>query len=170
MHAGAASGTASRGGRASKWACLDVNRNDPAEMALAADLQKAALAHVAASSCKIYTGMWNMFVRLCDSLTMPIVSLLTSNGTVAMYLQSVVNGAGTFAPVKAASAAIAFYQKINLFSHEPTKSPAVCIVREAAIRRFGLNAKNRKEPFECEQVVKFAEAYGPGSRVTATWW
>jgi integrase len=63
-------------------------------------------------------------------------------------------------PVKAASAAIAFYQKINLFSHEPTQSPAVCLVREAAIRRFGLNPKNRKDPFEWAHVVKFAEAYG----------
>jgi hypothetical protein len=79
---------------------------------------------------------------------------------VAMYLQSVVNGAVTFAPVKAASAAITFYQKINLFSHEHTQSPAVCIVREAAMRRFGLNAKNRKEFFKWEQAVKFAEAYG----------
>jgi integrase len=77
-----------------------------------------------------------------------------------MYLQSVVNGAKTFAPVKAASAAIDFYQKINLFSHEPTQSPAVCHVREAAIRRFGLNPNNRKEPFEWAQGVKFAEAYG----------
>ncbi len=77
-----------------------------------------------------------------------------------VYLQSVVNGAKAFAPVKAASAAIAFYQKNNLFSHEPTQSPAVCLVREVAIRRFGLNAKNRKEPFEWTQVVKFVEAYG----------
>jgi integrase len=77
-----------------------------------------------------------------------------------MYLQSVANRAKTFAPVKAASAAIAFYQKINLFSHEPTQSPAVNIVREAAVRRFGLNPRNRKEPFEWANVVKFAEAYG----------
>ena len=33
-------------------------------------------------------------------------------------------------------------------------------MREAAIGRFGLNPKNREEPFECAQVVKFAEAYG----------
>ncbi len=78
-----------------------------------------------------------------------------------MYLQSVVNGAKTFAPVKAASAAIAFYHKINLFSHEPTQSPAVCLMREAAIRRFGLNAKNWKKAFKWAQVVKFAKAYGP---------
>ena len=88
-----------------------------------------------------------MFVRWCDSLRVPRVPLPTSDSTVAMYMQSVANNAKTFAPVKAASTAIAFYQKINLFSHEPTQSPAVCLVREAAIGRFGLNPKNQKEPF-----------------------
>ncbi len=33
-------------------------------------------------------------------------------------------------------------------------------MREAAARRFGLHPKNRKEPFEWANVVKFAEAYG----------
>ena len=63
MPAGASSGTASKDGMASKWSCLDVNRNDSVEMALAANLQKAALAHVTASLCKTYTGQWNMFER-----------------------------------------------------------------------------------------------------------
>jgi hypothetical protein len=75
-------------------------------------------------------------------------------------MQSVMNNAKTFAPVKAASAAIAFYPKINLFDHEPTQSPAACLVRGAATMKFGLNTKNRKEPFEWEQVASFAEAYG----------
>ncbi len=70
------------------------------------------------------------------------------------------NDARTFAPVKAASAAIAFYQKINLFDHEPMQSPVVCPVRSAAMRRFGLNAKNRKDPFEWDHVVGFADTYG----------
>jgi hypothetical protein len=35
---------------------MDVNREDLVEMALAADLQKSALAHVAVSSCGKYTG------------------------------------------------------------------------------------------------------------------
>jgi integrase len=139
---------------------LDVNWNDPVEMALAANLHHAALEHVATKTCKTYTGQRNMFVRWCDALTVPRVPLPSTDDTMAMYLQSVENGAKTFAPVKAASAAFAFYQKINLFRHEPTQSPAVCLVREAAIRRFGLNPKNRKEPFEWAQVVKFAEAYG----------
>jgi hypothetical protein len=77
-----------------------------------------------------------------------------------MYLQSVANSAKSFAPVKAASAAIAFFQKVNLFDHEPTQCPAACLVRNAAMRKFGLNPKNRKEPFEWDNVVLFAEAYG----------
>jgi len=39
-------------------------------------------------------------------------------------MQSAMNGAKTFALVKAASAAIGFFQKTNLFDHEPTQSPA----------------------------------------------
>ncbi len=76
-------------------------------------------------------------------------------------MQSVMNNAKTFAPVKAASAAIAFDQKINLFDHEPTQSPATCLEWGAAsTRKFGMNTKNRKDPFEWDQVVSFAEAYG----------
>ncbi len=56
MLAGASIGTASKSGRALEWACLDVNRNDPVEMAFAADLQQAALEHVATKTCKTYTG------------------------------------------------------------------------------------------------------------------
>ncbi len=119
MHVGASSGTASKSGRASEWALLDVNRNDPVDMALAANLHQAALEHVAAKTCKTYTGRGNMFVRWCDSINVPRVPLPATDGTMAMYLRSVANGAKTFAPVKAASAAIAFYHKINLFSHEP---------------------------------------------------
>jgi hypothetical protein len=55
-------------------------------------------------------------------------TLQAADATVALYLQSVVNRAKTFAPAKAASAVIAYYQKINHFNHEPTQSPAVHIV------------------------------------------
>ncbi len=51
--------------------------------------------------------------------------------------------AKTIGPVKAASDAIAFYQKINFFAHEPTQSPAVCIARSVAMRKFGFNTQNR---------------------------
>ena len=80
----------------------------------------------------------------------PRASLLASDGKMALYLQSVMNGAKTFAPAKAASVANAFYQKIYLFDHEPTQSPAVSLVRGAATRKFAFNSKNRKEPFEWE--------------------
>ena len=101
-----------------------------------------------------------MCVTWCDALAEPRASLPASDDTVAHYMQSVMNGAMKFAPVKAASAAIAFYQKIILFDHEPTQSPAVCLVRGAAMRKVGLDPKNRMEPFEWEQVVSFVKAYG----------
>ena len=75
-----------------------------------------------------------------------------------LYLQSVMSGAKTIAPMKAASATIAFYQKIYLLSHEPAQSPAVCLVRSAGMMQFGLNFKNRKEPFEWGRVTGFVEA------------
>ena len=130
------------------------------ELKLAADLKKAAISHVAESSCNTYTCQWGLFVTWCDALEVPRATQPAEDATVALYLQSVVNRAKTLAPVKAASAAIAFYQKINLFNHEPTKSPAVCIVRSAATRQFGLNNNNWKGPFEWVQVIQFAEAYG----------
>ncbi len=72
-----------------------------------------------------------------------------------LYLESVMNTAKTFALGKAASAVIAFYQKINLFDHEPMQSPAVCVVRGAAMQKFGLNPNNQKEPFAWGKVVDF---------------
>ena len=72
----------------------------------------------------------------CGPVLEPRVQLPASDASVALYLQVVVNDAKSFAPVKAASAAIAFFQK------------------------FGLNLKNRKEPFEWDNVVLFVEAYG----------
>ena len=56
LPARAALGIASGSVRGSGWARMDVNREDLVEMALAADLQKSALAHVAVSSCGKYTG------------------------------------------------------------------------------------------------------------------
>ncbi len=54
--ASAARGNASGLGGTSGWSHLLVNREDPVEKALAADLQKSALVHVAESSCGKYTG------------------------------------------------------------------------------------------------------------------
>ena len=69
-------------------------------MALAADLQKSALAHVAESSCGKYTCKFNMFVTWFGALAEPRVPLTTSDASVALYLNLLVNDANTFAPVK----------------------------------------------------------------------
>ncbi len=47
----------------------------------------------------------------CGSLLEPRVPLPASDALVALYLQPVVSDAKSFAPAKAASAAIAFFQK-----------------------------------------------------------
>jgi hypothetical protein len=60
------------------------------------------------SSCGKYTSQFNMFVAWCDSRAKPRETLPASDGTVALYLKSVMNTAKTVVPVKAASAAIAF--------------------------------------------------------------
>ncbi len=100
-----------------------------------------------------------MFDAWCGSPLEPSIPLSASDASVAMYLQSVANDAKSFAPVKAASAAIAFFQKVNLFDHEPPQCPAACLAGNVAMRKFGLNPKNRKEPFEWDNVVLFTEAY-----------
>jgi hypothetical protein len=69
--AGAARGTDRVRGRGSGWARLDVNREDPVEMALSADIQRSALAHVAVSWCGKYTSQFNMFVTWCEALSEP---------------------------------------------------------------------------------------------------
>ena len=86
LPAGATRGTDSGRGRGSGWASLDVNREDPVEMALAADLQRSALSKVAASSCGKYTGQFNMFVAWCEARAEPRASLPASEATVALYL------------------------------------------------------------------------------------
>ncbi len=80
--------------------------------------------------------------------------------TVAMNLLVVMDRAKTFAPIKSASAAIAFYQMVNLYSHNPTMAPKACMARRAAARKFGLSHLGRKAQFQWAQLMLFAEAYG----------
>ncbi len=102
MHVGAVHDIASGRGAAS-------GRANPVELALAADLQKSVLKHKAESSCGKYAGQFNMFVAWCHARAEPRATLPASEGTVALYLQSVMNNAKTFLPVKAASIANALY-------------------------------------------------------------
>ena len=74
---------------------MDINREDPVEVELAADLHVSALSHVAGSTCNTYAGQFNMFVEWCSSLAVPRAPLPASDATVSLYLQSVVNRAKT---------------------------------------------------------------------------
>ena len=99
-------------------------------------------------------------MKWCGERLSEICPLPASDSTVALYLQSVADGAKTFVPVKSHSAATAFFQKVNLFNHLPIQSPAVCMVRQMSIRKFGLSPRNRKAPFKWAYLVMFATAYG----------
>ncbi len=101
------------------WAGMDVNWEDPSELELAVDLNVSAISHVTGSTCNTYSCQFNMFVYWCASLAVPRAPLPASDATVALYLQSVVNRTKPFAPVKAVSATIAFYQRVNLFDQGP---------------------------------------------------
>ena len=65
-----------------------------------------------------------------------------------------------FSTVKSASASIAFFHEIKLFTNHPTMAPEVCMVRTTAARKFGLSAKRIKEHFLWFQLVDFAALYG----------
>ena len=134
------------------------------EVGLAAGLREAVVAHVAGSTASAYVGPWTHFVNWCASLAVPRCPLPASEITVALFLRSVVERSKSYGPVKSHSAAIAFYQKVNLFGHLPTRSPAVNMVRQAAARHFGLGTSNRKEPFSWAQVVAFALTHGVNSK------
>jgi integrase len=82
---------------------------------------------------------------------------------VALYLANVAERATSFAVIKSASAAIAYFQKINLFEHNPTISPLASFVRAAFARRLGTAPKRRKAPFLWADVMRFATAYLSGS-------
>ncbi len=119
-HAGATLGIGKNRVTSSGWASLDVNCDDPVEVALVARLQHFAMAHVAGSTSKEYVKPWNKFVIWCGKRLFERSPLLASGITVALDLQSVADGAKSFAPVKSHSAVIAFFEKVNLFNHLPT--------------------------------------------------
>jgi hypothetical protein len=143
------------------------------EVALAAKMQHSAMAHVAESTSKGYVGPWNAFVKWCGDRLSERCPLPATDFAVALYLQSVADGAKSFAPAKNHLAAIASFQKVNLFNHLPTQSPVVCMVRQATTRKFGLSPKNRKAPFKWADVVIFATLLPlmvSYIKDTATWW
>jgi len=67
--------------------------------------------------------------------------------------------ANSLSTIKSASAAIAFFRKINLFNFLPTLAPKECMMRTTTARKFGLSAKRVKDPFLWFQLVDFAILY-----------
>jgi hypothetical protein len=129
------------------WAGKDMNINDPVEVALTWRLQMSALAHVAESTSHAYIGPWNAFAFWCGSLMRPRRPLPANDFKISLTFQSPMDSANSFSTIKSASASIAFFHKINVFTNHPTMAPEVCMVRTAAPRKFGLSAKRVKEPF-----------------------
>ena len=89
-----------------------------------------------------------------------VKSLPAEDITVALYMQSIMNSADSFSTIKSASASIAFFHKINVFTNHPTLAREVCMVRTSAARKFGLSPKRVKEPFMWMNLVGFALLYG----------
>jgi hypothetical protein len=67
--------------------------------------------------------------------------------------------ANSYSNTKSASASIAFFHKINLFTNHSTGAPEVCMDRTIAARKFGLSPKRVKEPFLWTQLGDFALLY-----------
>jgi len=67
--------------------------------------------------------------------------------TFVLHFQSLMDNANSFSTIKRASASIAFFHKINVFTIHPTVAPEVCMARTTAARKFGLSAKRAKEHF-----------------------
>jgi hypothetical protein len=68
--------------------------------------------------------------------------------------------ANSYSKKKNASASIAFFHKIKLFTNHPTSAREVCMVRTTTARKFRLSPKRVKEPFFWTQLVDFALLYG----------
>jgi hypothetical protein len=84
---------------------------------------------------------WNVFILWCGSLIRPRGLLPADDLTIALYFQSLMDSASSFSTIKSASASIAFFHKINVFTNHPTMAPEVCMARTAAARKFKLSAK-----------------------------
>ena len=111
-----------------QWNSLSINPFDPVEMHMASRLRESAVSHVADRSSDRYTLLWKKFVQWCGDRVSPRCPLPASETTVALFLQQVADEAQSFSVIKQASAAIAYYQKINLFDHNPTLGPLASFV------------------------------------------
>ena len=86
---------------------------------------------------------------------MPITCIKGHSGLVSAACRKF---AVSFSAVKSASAAIAYFQRINLYSHNPTMGQLASFVRNAVMRRLGLAPRSRKTPFTWDDILRFARA------------
>jgi hypothetical protein len=149
--------------RSLRWDSVSIDPSDPVELHLASRLRESAVTHVAGQSSDRYALLWAKFVKWCGERTSPRCPLPASEVTVALFLQQVADEAHSFSVIKQASAAIAFFQKINLFDHDPTLGPLASFVRKSAMRRLGLAPCRRKAPFQWEAIVRLASSAVRGS-------
>ncbi len=83
-HVGAILGIGKNKFNSSGWVSLDVNREDPVEVAVAARVQHFAMAHVVGSTSKAYVGPWNAFVKWCGEHLYERCPLPASDFTAAL--------------------------------------------------------------------------------------
>lgn len=145
----------------SNWASLAPPASDPTLARLFDGLRSSALGNWADSSVTTYRSPWNMFVEWCRARSPPLTPLPASELTVALFLQQRLEDSRTYAPVKAASAAIAMMHKVNAFDHRPTATLLPSLVRRAARRKFGIAATRDKEPLLWRDVMQLAVHCAP---------
>jgi len=95
-------------------------------------------------------------VDYCACMKVPRCPLSADEMTVTLYLQSVVERAKTFAPVKSASVVVAYFQKINMQYHLPTYTITYDGDGEASsLAQVRAYVKGKKGAFQWAQVVAF---------------
>lgn len=130
----------------------------PHEMNLIAQLQTIVMKTRSPGTLGTYTSPWNRFAQWCyDTGRIPFPA---SPQNVALFFVLVANTSKTYAPVKAASAAI--FSAHDLAIHESRTNSLICkITRQGLKRHFGMALTNKKDPVSTDIVIKFAGMFAP---------
>jgi len=143
------------------------SKHDEEEIRLASGIMQGAGAMKAPLTFQRYSSDWSDFQAWCAARQPPRASLPAAAGTVALYLQSVLERAlrnnNTYMVVKGASAAIFCAHELALVPLEsnPTKSTLAKAVRGQAKRKLGTTKVNRKDPLEWEIIEAVVVVYTP---------
>jgi integrase len=131
----------------------------PEYQALLQETMQMVLGSRAASSLQQYQAPWERFVRFCKTVGQQYCP--PAPWVVAVFLHVAAKSAASYAPVKAASAAISTHLELRGVEERPTKSPICKAVRAAAKRRLGAAVQRRKEPLTVEVLVPIVEVLAP---------